>query len=69
MFPVSMVVPINPVYIVVVCSQTEAGVAEAENDKNELKFEPKKRVLPAWMTVPIASPKNPPTTTKGIAPI
>ncbi|KAM9491865.1 LOW QUALITY PROTEIN: aprataxin and PNK-like factor [Salvelinus alpinus] len=42
--------------------QTEAGVAEAENDKNEQKLEPKKRVLPA-MTVPVVSPKNP--TTKG----
>lgn len=72
MFPVNMVVPINPVCVVVVCSQTEAGVAEAENDKNEPKREPKKRVLPAWMTVPIAAPKNPTTTTtttKGIAPI
>lgn len=46
-------------------NQTEAGVAEAENDKNEPKREPKKRVLPAWMTVPIASPKNTTTTTKG----
>eukprot|EP00063_Salmo_salar_P011938 XP_013986773.1 PREDICTED: aprataxin and PNK-like factor isoform X3 [Salmo salar] len=44
-------------------NQTEAGVAEAENDKNEPKREPKKRVLPAWMTVPIASPKNTTTTT------
>ncbi|XP_038872279.1 aprataxin and PNK-like factor [Salvelinus namaycush] len=44
-------------------NQTEAGVTEAENDKNEPKLEPKKRVLPAWMTVPIVSPKNPTTTT------
>ncbi|XP_041740396.2 LOW QUALITY PROTEIN: aprataxin and PNK-like factor [Coregonus clupeaformis] len=43
-------------------NQTEAGVAEAEKDKNEPKLEPKKRVLPAWMMVPIAAPKSPTTT-------
>lgn len=71
MSSVNAVVPINLVCVVVVYSQTEAGGAEAENDKNELKLEPKKRVLPAWMTVPIAAPKNPTTTTttKGITPI
>ncbi|CAB1344831.1 unnamed protein product [Coregonus sp. 'balchen'] len=40
-------------------NQTEAGVAEAEKEKNEPKLEPKKRVLPAWMMVPIAAPKSP----------
>ncbi|XP_045068458.1 aprataxin and PNK-like factor isoform X2 [Coregonus clupeaformis] len=46
-------------------NQTETGVAEAEKDKNEPKLEPKKRVLPAWMMVPIAAPKSPTTKVLG----
>ncbi|KAK6300293.1 hypothetical protein J4Q44_G00283910 [Coregonus suidteri] len=46
-------------------NQTEAGVAEAEKEKNEPKLEPKKRVLPAWMMVPIAAPKSPTTKVLG----
>ncbi|CAB1344819.1 unnamed protein product [Coregonus sp. 'balchen'] len=48
-------------------NQTETGVAEAEKDKNEPKLEPKKRVLPAWMMVPIAAPKSPTTKGRGTA--
>ncbi|KAJ8002178.1 hypothetical protein DPEC_G00177120 [Dallia pectoralis] len=34
--------------------QAKAVLAQAEKDKNKLKVEPKKRVLPAWMMVSVA---------------
>ncbi|XP_019905468.2 aprataxin and PNK-like factor isoform X2 [Esox lucius] len=44
--------------------QAKGVLAEAEKDQNKLKVEPKKRVLPAWMMVPVASLTSP-STSKG----